>query len=71
MAEAVQKHLEGADDSVIEARDGERVFTLSRNIHTQEKKKRKFTLQIQDMQLPGKCLLRRSATILECVQMFH
>ena len=41
MAGAVQKHLKGADDSVLEAHDGERVFPLNWNIPMQEKRSQK------------------------------
>ena len=42
---AVQKHLKGVDDSVLEAHDGVRLFQLSQNSPTQENKKEKNRCQ--------------------------
>ena len=46
MAETVQKHLKGADDSVLKSQHFVRMFPLSRYIPTQEKKKQTSTWQM-------------------------
>ena len=43
MAGDVLEKLVGADNSVLKVHDGKRLFPLSRNIQTQEKKNKKST----------------------------
>ena len=67
----VQRHLEGADDSVLKSEHGIRMIQHSWYISTKDKKNHMYTRIIKNMQLMGESRLRRSTSKLECVRKFR